>query len=168
MTIVGDGFERDTIVTVGGIRVSIRIATPDGARTTMLLETPAHPAGAVEIVVANPDGGSVRVADGFTYVPASSFDPNHAWTAASRDGSDRTLAFTIENDTVVSATCFGAADEIVRLLLPAPIPVKNSEFSFASPEGAALSGRMVAPGEMIGTMNLAPCTLMSWWSYPLE
>jgi hypothetical protein len=166
MTIVGDGFEQDTIVTIGGIRASIRFATPATERTKMLLETPAHPAGSVEIVVANPDGASVRAADGFTYVPASSFDPNYAWSAASRDGSDRTLAFTIENNKVISATCFGATGETVRLSLPAPIPVDNSEFSFESSDGSALSGRMVAPGEMIGTMNIAPCTFMSWRSYP--
>jgi hypothetical protein len=168
LKIVGTGFHHETIVLFDGIPVAARFDTRDKALTTIFIEAPSHAAGPVDVVVANPDGSSTRVNAGYTYVPAGSFNANRAWSGASFDGSDRVLAVTIENDRVLDATCFGATGEIVRLEFPEPIHVVESEFSFVSPDGVALSGRMVAPDEMIGTMNVSPCTAMSWRSYPAQ
>jgi hypothetical protein len=167
VTIVGSGFHRETIVLFDGVPVGGRFDTRDQALTRMYLQAPSHAPGPVDVVVANPDGASTRISAGYTYVPAGSFNANGAWYGGAFDGSDRGLAFTIENNAVRGVTCFGATGE-TRLEFPEPIRVVESEFSFVTSDGVVLSGRMVAPDEMIGTMNLSPCTAMSWRGSPAQ
>lgn len=81
------------------------------------------------------------------------------------DASSR-VAFTIENNKLVSAICFGASGEIVQVALAAAVPVVDSEFSFSFADGSGMSGRMVAATEMVGSMNVGPCTDMTWRTYP--
>jgi hypothetical protein len=59
----GKGFQSGAIVTFGG---SATPGTPDG--TWLLATAPPHPAGAIDIVVINPDGQTSRLEKAFTYV----------------------------------------------------------------------------------------------------
>jgi hypothetical protein len=161
MTITGTGFKPGVVAILDGSSVPARF---DGtvAFATMYLQTPPHAAGAVDIVVTNLDGGSVRVSSGHAYVSAGSFDPNGPWAGASYDGSDRAVAFTIQNNMLVSASC--GYDEWFPLPFSSPSRVSNGEFSSYRDDGIGMSGRMVSVSEIVGTMNFGVCTAMAWRS----
>ena len=59
----GKGFQSGATVTFDG---SATPATLDGA--WLLTTAPPHPAGAIDIVVINPDGRTSRLEKAFTYV----------------------------------------------------------------------------------------------------
>jgi hypothetical protein len=164
MTIAGTGFKEGVTVTFDGTAVAGRFDTRDKAFTTILLETPAHVLGAVDLVVTNSDGQSQRLTAAYTYVSAGSFDLNGRWTGGSYDGSDRMMTFTIQDSKLVSASC--SYDSTVALALPSPVSASNGEFSFVGSDGASISGRIVSPSEVIGTMNFSVCTNMLWRTYP--
>jgi hypothetical protein len=160
MQLTGTGMQLGLTVTFGDIKVTSRA----DIRPDILLETPAHAAGTIDLVVTNPDGQSQRLAAAYTYASPESFDLNGPWTGASYDGSDRTMAFTIQNNKLVSASC--SYDSTVALPFPSPPSVSNGEFSFVGSDGASISGRIVSPSEVIGTMNFSVCTSMQWKTYP--
>jgi hypothetical protein len=62
--IVGEGLTGSTGVTFGGTAATSFVVASDALITCV---TPAHAAGAVNVVVANPRG-SVTVTNGYTYV----------------------------------------------------------------------------------------------------
>jgi len=82
VTITGTGFNSvgTTQVTFGGIAgTSVHVVNP----TTITVTTPAHVAGAVNIVVTDPDSNTGTLANGFTYVVPpvfSSILPNSGTT----------------------------------------------------------------------------------------
>jgi plastocyanin len=64
VTITGTGFTAGATVSIGGTLVAgAAVATS----TSITATTPAHAAGAADIVVTNPDGQSSRLAGGFTF-----------------------------------------------------------------------------------------------------
>jgi hypothetical protein len=157
----GNGMRLGLTVTFGDVKVTSRTDTTAG----IFLETPAHVAGPVDLVVTNPDGRSQRLAAAYTYVSPESFDLSGAWTGVAFDGSDRMMAFSIENNRLVGASC--SYDSTVALPLPSPPPsVSNGEFSVVGRDGVIFSGRIVSPFEVIGTMNFSECTNMQWKTYP--
>jgi hypothetical protein len=67
ITIAGTGFVAGATVTIGGnAATGVSVA----GSTSVTATTPAHAAGAVDIVVTNPDGQSSTLANAFTYVAA--------------------------------------------------------------------------------------------------
>jgi hypothetical protein len=72
VTIAGGGFQATPTVTFGGLAATnvVRVSS-----TTITADTPAHAAGAVNVVVTNPDTRSVTKTAGFTYT-IQQFDPN--------------------------------------------------------------------------------------------
>jgi predicted cupin superfamily sugar epimerase len=59
-------------------------ATVGGSDTSITVTTPAHPSGAVDVVVTNPDGQTARLVNGFTYQAGpviSSVTPNRGPSA---------------------------------------------------------------------------------------
>lgn len=67
VTITGTNFAAGATVTVGGVAATnVTVASA----TTITAVTPAHAAGAVNVVVTNPGGMSVTAANAFTYVAA--------------------------------------------------------------------------------------------------
>jgi IPT/TIG domain len=63
VTITGTGFANGVRVTFGGTLATVTALSP----TSLTVTTPAHPAGAVDVVVTNPGGPSVTLLNGFTY-----------------------------------------------------------------------------------------------------
>jgi hypothetical protein len=164
VTISGTGF-----LSVHGITVTLdatratNVETPGSTMFTFL--TPAHAPGTVDLVVSNPDGQSHRLVGAYTYVSPESLDLNGQWVASVRDGSHRLIAFTIQDNKLVSASC--THEDKRALPLPSPPPsVSNGEFSFVGSDGVSMSGRIVSPSEVIGTMNFAACTNLSWKTDP--
>jgi hypothetical protein len=165
LKIVGTGFRNGVTVSFDGVVVSTFFDSRDLFFTNMLLESPAHTAGTVDVTVTLPDGTRVLLPRAYRYVSPDSFDFNGSWSAYSFDGSDRTLDFIIEDNILVRATCWGAGGEMVPLSIGSAATVAHGEFLFTGAAGTGMSGRMVAASEAVGTMNLAPCTNMAWRTY---
>jgi hypothetical protein len=121
----------------------------------ILLTTPAHIAGALDVVVTNPDGQTGRLAGGYTYGPPQSFDFNGTWRG---EYGGTPIRFTIEDATLTSVGC-GTS---VTLTLSPPPAVSNGEFSFSGDGGVAVAGRIVSPSVAIGTVNIASCPATTW------
>lgn len=72
--IFGTGFHFGTSVTLDGVRMRVFLTQAGGVEFT----TPPHASGAVDIVVANPDG-EARLPRAFTYAAPDTFDFNGTW-----------------------------------------------------------------------------------------
>lgn len=64
VTISGRQFKTGTTVTIGGGAVTSKVRVSDRSITC---NTPAHAAGAVDVVVTNPDGSTYTLTAAFTY-----------------------------------------------------------------------------------------------------
>jgi hypothetical protein len=94
ITIAGNNFVAGATVTVGGITATIGVVTS----TSITATTPAHAAGAVSVVVTNPDAQSATLANGFTY--SSGATPISLVQHISKDAGttvSSTLAFAAAN-----------------------------------------------------------------------
>ncbi|MEO8348851.1 MAG: PQQ-dependent sugar dehydrogenase [Acidobacteriota bacterium] len=68
VVLTGSGFATGAVVTFGGVAAT-DVAVLDSIATRLRVVAPAHAAGTVDVVVTNPDGRSVTVAEGFTFAP---------------------------------------------------------------------------------------------------
>jgi hypothetical protein len=121
--------------------------------TSLLISTPAHAAGVVDVIVTNPNGETFRLNQGYEYVPQQSFDFNGDWDGVTTDGSDALVQFTISNNVLVTASCRYDATKTVVL----STAVMNGEFSPQAPGEFSLAGRIVSATEAIGTLNAPTC-----------
>ncbi|HUK90714.1 MAG TPA: IPT/TIG domain-containing protein, partial [Blastocatellia bacterium] len=64
VSVLGANFQTGAAVTFGGVAATNIIVQNSGAISVV---TPANPAGAVDVVVTNPDGQSATLTSGFTY-----------------------------------------------------------------------------------------------------
>jgi IPT/TIG domain-containing protein len=166
VTIVGTGFHAGVVALFGDRAVVPRFDSRDTAHTTMFLETPPHAAGPVDIVVRNPDGQSARAVGAHTYVAPATFDANGTWSGDAFDGSHRGMRVVVQNGRVVSTLCAGPLQPFVEIKPSAPIAIAEGAFTVTMDDHELISGRMVAPREMVGTMDVGECTQMSWRATP--
>jgi hypothetical protein len=161
----GTGFQAGTRVTLGGVVLASELRGPAAIAGTLLyVETPAHVAGAVDLVVTNPDGQTDVLVGGFTYAAPASFAVDGDWQGWDTKGVHHyQLAFTIRDGVLTKFSCEGAA-----LPLAAPVPVRDGAFAYvsggpaASGAAAAVAGRIVAPGSAVGTVTVGPCVDTAW------
>ena len=119
----------------------------------IFVTTPSHAPGSVDVVVTNVDGQNAVAIGAYTFAAPESFDVNGNWRGASFAGdSDEPFTFTVVNGAVVSMTC--STSELVRLSPPAPIT--HGEFLFRGDDGVVISGRILAPTEAVGVVNVGP------------
>ena len=115
--------------------------------------TPSHAAGPVDIVVTNVDGQHAVAIGAYTFAAPESFDANGSWRGVSFAGDDdEPFTFVVENGAVVSITC--STSGLVRLSPPASIV--RGEFLFRRSGGVVVSGRILAPNEAVGAVNVDP------------
>jgi hypothetical protein len=76
------------------------------------------------------------------------------------------MGFTIQNDTLVSVSCFSEFSSPSSLTLPVLAAVTNGEFATVGIDGVTISGRIVSTGEVIGRMTMGGCTNMAWRAFP--
>ena len=112
-TIVGTNFVSGATVSFGGTAATgVTVA----GTTSVTATVPAHAAGTVDVVVANPDGQSAKLANGYTYSAAEPSlglgipygDPNTATVAA---GQTATYTLSIGGEGMsgtASLSCTGA------------------------------------------------------------
>jgi hypothetical protein len=117
--------------------------------------TPSHAPGSVDVEVTNVDGQNAVATGAYTFAAPESFDLNGNWRGVSFAGDyDEPFTFTVVNGAVVSITC--STSGLVGLSPPAPII--HGEFSFSGETGVAfsISGRILAPNEAMGFVNVGP------------
>ena len=123
----------------------------------IFVQTPAHVAGTLDVVVTNAGGQPGRFVGGYTYVSPESFDFNGRWAGFAWDGSDRSVSFTIQDDGVVRVSC-----ETSTITFSSPPLVSNGAFSFAQGDGNHMSGKIVSASVAVGTIDIAPCANTVW------
>ena len=152
LVLTGTGFQLGATVVLGGAAVRGFVLNS----TTLNTLAPAREAGAVEIVVINPDGQTGSLRAGYAYVPPGSLNFNGTWKGSSDDMRDShgsvEMGFTIANNAVTSVSCGPAT-----LIVSPPLAVSNGQFSFSGDGGVTASGRILSPSAAIGNIHLAPC-----------
>ena len=151
--ITGSGFQRGAGVTFDGI--PSRYQPLFESSTTIVGWSPPHAAGAVDVIVTNPDGRTVRVPGGFTYALPESFDLNGTWEGgAGPERWEHPMRFTIQNDRVSSVSC-GTSDVVT---FSPPLSIRNGEFSFVGTDGVSMSGQILAASMASGKISLPSCS----------
>ena len=106
VTLAGTGFAAGATVTFGGSPAgSVVVASP----TQITCTTPAHGAGAVDVVVANPGAGSATRASGFTYLAAGQPAPSVTGVTPSSAPVGVATSVTVQGTNLVTgvAITFG-------------------------------------------------------------
>jgi hypothetical protein len=148
--ITGAGLLPGIRVAFGATNIAAWFDTYSGG---VFVTTPSHAPGSVDVVVTNVDGQNAVAIGAYTFAAPESFDVNGNWRGASLAGdSDEPFTFTVVNGAVVSMTC--STSELVRLSPPAPIT--DGEFLFREEDGVGISGRILAPTEAVGVVNVGP------------
>jgi hypothetical protein len=156
----GTNLDHNATVTFGNNMVRSNSWDPrDEPGTSLLVHTPAHAAGAVDVIVTNPNQQTFRLSGGYAFVPQESFDLNGDWDGVTTDGTETMVQFTIKNNVLVAASCWGGPETEARFALSGA--VSNAEFSVESPDAFLLSGRSVAAIEAVGHINAAACNLLN-------
>jgi hypothetical protein len=158
LRIAGTGFLPGATATFGGSTVPTRTDPRDPLGTILYVDSPAHAAGAVDVVVTNPTGQPGGMAAGYTYASPGSFDFNGTWSGFGKAGQDIAIEFTIERDALISVSCHTFA----TLTFSPPPPVVHGEFDYRGDDGVLVSGRIVSESAAVGTLHLAPCTDTRW------
>lgn len=158
LRIIGSGFQGGGTVTFGGARAErtgYDPRVPGGASGSMIVSTPAHGAGLVDVIVTNPDGQAVRLANAYEYLAQQSFDFNGSWDGAGSDGSHIVLGLTIRNNVLITASwlCDEGGPKTVSLASAAA----DGEFSADAGDGFRISGRIVSPSDAIGRITAPSC-----------
>jgi photosystem II stability/assembly factor-like uncharacterized protein len=103
VTLTGTNLSADALVTFGGTAAGN--VTSSGP-TSLAVTTNAHAAGAVDVVVTNPDGQFATLAGGFTYVagPGLAVSPSSLDFGTVPVGGTKDLTLTISNTGVGTLT----------------------------------------------------------------
>jgi hypothetical protein len=146
-------------VRLGEIRLNATVLDPE----TIVIFTPAHAPGIVEVIVTNPGGLEARFAGGYAYQPPETFDFNGDWVAHAGPDYELDMRFTIRNNVLVSLSCNMSAP----LALASTLSVSNGEFSFQGDDALTMSGRLVSPVNASGTIDMSDvpgCRAAAWWA----
>lgn len=158
MKITGTGLGRGASVTFGSVTVTSMSYDPrDASGTSLLIDTPAHTAGMVDVTVTNPNRGQTfRLSRGYEYVPQESFDFNGDWDGVTTNGTDSLVQFTIRNNKLVTASC---RNELDNKIVALSSTVMNGQFSAEAEDGSVLSGRLVSATQAVGKITAPQCLL---------
>ena len=152
IVITGTGLQRGIRVGFGATS-AVAYTSNSNNPARIYVTTPSHALGSVDVMVTNPDGQNAVAIGAYTFAAPESFEVNGDWGGFSFNGDDdEPFTFTVENGAVVSMTC--ATSGLVRLSPPAPII--HGEFSFGGENFIVVAGRIVAPNEAIGVVNVTP------------
>ena len=123
VTLTGTDFTTGATVTIGGVAATNVVVV---SATSITLTTPAHSAGAVTVVVTNPDGQSGSLANGFTFVapPAvttvsPTSGPSAGGTAVTLTGTDFTTGATVTFGGVAATNVIVVSATSITLTTPA-------------------------------------------------
>lgn len=146
--IAGNGFQPGATVTFGGVRIR-----PSVRDDTFYVLTLPHAAGLVDVIVTNPDGQSAVRVGGYSFAAPESLNFNGRWVGVFGEHWEHALVFTIQNSFLVSVSCNGGAEQILKE------PPSTTSGQFAT---AAISGNFFSSSYGLGTLNLPPCGAGRW------
>jgi len=134
VTITGTGFLAGATVSMGGTAATNVVVGSSGSITAM---TPAHAAGAVNVVITNSDAKSGTLPNGYTYVGPADF------TMTASALSPTTVAVGGTATSTVSITPLNGFDGTVSLscssIVPAVTPPPTCAFAPSSVTGSGTS-----------------------------
>lgn len=157
VTIRGAGFQNGLTVVVGGRKHQNQYSGDD---TLARIFTQGHAAGAVDVIITNPDGG--QATSRFTYASPATFDFNGDWEGTATDWDGEVFgafALTIRDNVVVSVSCRGSS-----LTLDPPPVVDNGQFRSVFSNGGLIEGSIVSADHASGYVNLGSCASTPYWS----
>jgi IPT/TIG domain len=161
LRIVGAGFKGGVTVTFGTTTVARHgydPRVPGAAAGSIIVNTPAHAPGVVDLIVTNTDGGALRLANAYEFVPQESFDFNGTWDGSGSNGNDIVMDFSIRDNLLIAASC--AFD--TRVTVSLSFTTVGGEFSAESGD-FRISGRIVSPSDAIGKITAPPCGVDGPW-----
>jgi len=136
--------------------------------TSLLITTPAHAAGVVDVVITNPNGQRLRIDKAYEFVDPASFDFNGRWSGVSIDGQDVAVEFVVAKNELVSAACEYSG----KITAALSAPVTNGSFSAEGVDRFRLSGRIVSAGQATGRLSAPGCVAFSgdtvWQAYKVN
>ncbi|WP_255447575.1 IPT/TIG domain-containing protein [Schumannella sp. 10F1B-5-1] len=165
VTITGTGFTGATGVTLGGTAATGVTVVND---TTITATTPAHAAGAVDVVVTAP-GGTATLTNGFSFQPGPAITgltptsggvaggtsvtiigSNLTGTTAVSFGGTAAAGFTVDSDSQITATTPAHAAGAVDVQVTTPIAATTSAGAFTYLPAAAAASVSPASGPDTG------------------
>jgi len=154
LKIRGSNLTRGASVTFGNVKVSSNGYDPrDEPNTSLLITSPPHPAGVVDLVITTPDG-ILRLNEAFEFVDQEAFDFNGTWSGFTIDGSDVGIAFVIQNNTLVGGSCEGYTKKVALR----STDVTAGSFLATGPDGFQLTGRIVSAAQATGKVTAPDCS----------
>jgi len=152
----GTGFRPGAIVAFDGQPAVHQI---DVQPTLIIVSTPPHQAGSVDVVITQRDGQSVSVRDAFTYVLPEFSDFNGDWTGWDGIESDGVVSFTIRENRLQRVACRGT-----ELVFAAPPSTDQGLFTAVVDGAVVFTGGLVSATSATGTINIAPCANKGWYA----
>ena len=139
VTITGTDFFDGATVTIGRTAAT---GVTFGSATTITATTPAHTAGAVDLVVTNPDGQSGTLVSGFTYIPPPTctleLTPSYA-------GGTLTVDVLMGTSVGVTANLWGISQSDIVSLFNGPVAVTEP------PTNATIT-KSIPPSGVVGVL----------------
>jgi hypothetical protein len=156
--ISGTDFEPGAVVTFG--TTVVRNVSVQDSTTLLFWTSEPHAAGTVDVAVTNPGGLTDRLLGGFTYVLPESFDVNGDWLAHAGPDFETDMRISIRDGALVSFEC-GASTAVTPT---APVPITGGQFTFRREDGATISGTVVSPVNLVGSVHTITCPDARWWA----
>jgi large repetitive protein len=155
LIVSGTGFQRGTIVTLGGMPTNAVFY-----EDSLYIVTEPHAAGPVDMMVMSPGGPAITVAAAYTYAPASAFDFNGDWEGGTGPEWGTPVRFTIANNLLVSLSCGSSGNRVPSVTAGTAL----GAFTLLDSGMVIATGRITSAGHAVGTVNLAPCGSDSWFA----
>ena len=156
-TITGTGFEPSSSLKIGENRVLLVFRD---SNTIHFANSGSHPPGAVDVTVFNSNGISITAAHAYTFAEPGSFDVNGEWIAHADAANNYVtdMRFTIQNNTLVSASCG------TPVTMPTTLPSHDGQFSFTGDNGLAMTLTMASVTTSYGRIVAPGCGDGRWWA----
>jgi IPT/TIG domain len=154
--ITGTGFVGPR-VTLGGVAISQAYSTDP---TTIHVTAPSHAPGSLDVVVTNADGQVATAPGGFSYALPESFEVNGNWEGGADSNYETLLRFTIQGNTLTSASCGTSA----MVTFSSPVPITRGTFSFLGSDGTSISGMILSANHAKGAISIPSCVNYPWFA----
>jgi hypothetical protein len=155
--LTGSGFDAGTTVRFDDFRATPETVTPG----YLIVSTPPHAAGNVALEVVNASGDWAAWPGGYSYVEPGSLDIDGTWQVSPLNSEAELATFTIEHGALVRLTCIAPAAEWI--FAPAPRVVEG-HFEGAM-ESVRIAGHIVAPGNVLGDIDIPGCITGRFGAY---
>lgn len=166
VTLTGTQFQPGAVVTFGGVAGAVTSVSADG--TTIVVTSPPHGPGTVDVVVTNPDGRTAILPSSFTFVNSISITSIAPNTGSISGGTAVTItgtAFDPAASVFIGGTAPGSVTVVSSTQITCTTPVHAAgaaDVTVNNPDGstATLTGGFTytAPTTSLSIVSIAPAT----------